>query len=168
MMHVLMLLQSSRFAYWLAQSAYAVIITLHSLGMALLVGLLTVICLRVLGVVPQLPMHSLRRYMPIVWVGFWINAVSGTLLFSISPVKFLHNGLFISKLCFIAAGLVSGAFVNSMALSPGDEYASALVEVPIQTKALALFSLLCWLCALVSGRLLAYSTFSDIGIGGGR
>jgi hypothetical protein len=166
MMHALQLLQDSQFASWLAQSAYPIVITLHSLGMALLVGLLTLICLRVLGAAPGLPIHSLRRFMRIIWLGFCINAASGTLLFAISPVKFLHNGLFISKLCFIAAGLISGTMVSSMVLKPGDEYDIVAADPPLRAKSLALFSICFWLGAIITGRLLAYSTFSDIGVGG--
>ena len=165
-MDLLQKLQDSAFAYWLSQGAYPVIITLHSIGMALLVGLLTVICLRILGVVPGLPIHSLRRYMKFVWLGFGINAASGTLLFAISPIKFLHNGLFIFKLCFIVSGLTTGGAVNAKLLADSDDYSLIDTEPTPTLKAVAALSILCWLCAIVAGRLLAYSTFSDIGIGG--
>ncbi len=157
--------QNSAFAYWLSQSAYPIVITLHSIGMALLVGLLTLISLRVLGVAAGIPIRSLRRFMGWVWLGFWINAASGTLLFLISPVKFLHSGLFIFKLSFITAGLVTGAFMSSAALV-GDEYGVANTPSPGWVKFLAGLTMLWWLCAIISGRLLAYSTFSDVGIGG--
>jgi hypothetical protein len=166
MMRILTQEQNSAFAYWLSQSAYPIVITLHSLGMALLVGLLTVISLRVLGVAAGLPIGSLRRFMAYVWLGFWINAASGTLLFLISPVKFLHSGLFICKLSFIAAGLITGGIMSAAVLNAGDEFSTAQVSLPPRVRMLAALTLLCWLCAIISGRLLAYSTFSDVGIGG--
>jgi hypothetical protein len=166
MMHALQAVQDSHFAYWLSQSAYPIVITLHSVGMALLAGILTVICLRVLGVAQGLPLHSLRGFMKVVWIGFWINAASGTLLFLISPVKFLHTPLFIFKLSFISAGLISGVWLSSMVLTPGDEYALVDQTPPMRAKTLAALSMFCWLCAIVSGRLLAYSTFADVGISG--
>lgn len=165
-MHPLVALQNSSFAYWLSQSAYPIIITLHSVGMALLVGLLALIDLRILGIGRGLPIPSLRRYMRVVWLGFWTNAISGTLLWCISPVKFLDNNLFRAKLSLIVAGLIFGAFLNTSLLTRGDEYALAGDAVaPPRAKTLAVLSLGCWIAAIITGRLLAYSTFADVGIG---
>jgi heme/copper-type cytochrome/quinol oxidase subunit 1 len=86
---LLLRLQNSAFAYWLSQGAFPPIITVHSVGMALLVGLQVVINLRVLGLGRAIPIPALRRFMTIVWLGFIANAISGALLFSIYPDKYL-------------------------------------------------------------------------------
>jgi hypothetical protein len=162
---LLLAVQNSAFAAWLSQGIYPPIITLHSVGMALLVGLQVVINLRVLGLGKGLPIPALRRYMKVVWIGFGVNAFSGTLLFLITPDKFIHSTLFQLKLSFIAAGLILGALMNSSLLSVGDEYASATLDPSVRSKALAVLSLLCWMAAITTGRWLAYTTFGDIGVG---
>jgi hypothetical protein len=166
--HLLLALQNSSFAFWLSQGAFPPIITMHSAGMALLVGLQGIINLRVLGVGRGgLPIPAMRRFMKVVWIGFWMNLVSGVLLFSIYPDKYVHNTLFRFKMSFIAAGLILGALLNTSLLSVGDEYASAGTNAPLRAKTLAVLSLACWLSAIVAGRYMAYSTFADIGAGTG-
>ncbi|HEX4025311.1 MAG TPA: hypothetical protein VHX52_11510 [Steroidobacteraceae bacterium] len=166
--HLLLELQNSPFAFWLSQGAFPPIITVHSAGMAMLVGLQGIINLRVLGIGRGgLPIPAMRRFMKVVWVGFWMNLVSGVLLFSIYPDKYVHNTLFRFKLSFIVAGLVIGALLNSSLLSVGDEYAATGASAPARAKVLAVLSLACWISAIVAGRYLAYSTFADVGAGTG-
>ncbi|MGH8257862.1 MAG: hypothetical protein ACRET0_16795 [Steroidobacteraceae bacterium] len=166
--HLLLELQNSPFAFWLSQGAFPPIITVHSAGMAILVGLQGIINLRVLGIGRGgLPIPAMRRFMKVVWLGFWMNLVSGVLLFSIYPDKYVHNTLFRFKIGFIIAGLVIGALLNTSLLSVGDEYAKAGTIAPARAKALAVLSLCCWISAIVAGRYLAYSTFADIGAGTG-
>jgi len=168
--HLLLQLQNSPFAFWLSQGAFPPIITVHSMGMAILVGLQGIINLRVLGIGRGgLPIPAMRRFMKVVWLGFWMNLVSGVLLFSIYPDKYVHNTLFRFKLSFIVAGLVIGALLNTSLLSVGDEYAveGPKASSPARAKALAVLSLACWISAIVAGRYLAYSTFADIGAGAG-
>jgi len=165
--HLLLALQNSQFAYWLSQGAFPPIITAHSIGMALLVGLQGMINLRVLGLGKGVPIPAMRRFMKFVWIGFWINLCSGALLFSIYPDKYIHNNLFRFKISFIVAGLLLGALLNTSLLSVGDEYSAADSQAPMRAKTLAVLSLACWVSAIVAGRYLAYSTFADIGAGSG-
>lgn len=160
---VLLALQNSSFAFWLSQGIYPIILTIHSVGLALLVGLLIVIDLRVLGLGRGMPIASLRRFMKVVWIGFWANAASGTLLFCISPHVFFHSTMFRFKLLFILAGLAIGGLLNSSLLKVGDEYAT-LSNPSMQQRALAVLSIACWVSAIFAGRWLAYTTVVDIPI----
>lgn len=164
-MHAFLLsIQNSSFAEWLSQGIYPIVLTLHSVGLAILVGLLIVIDLRVLGFSGGLPIASLRGYMKVVWIGFWTNAATGTLLFCISPDKLFDSTLFRFKLTFIGVGLLLGALLNSSLLRRGDEFA-ATAPPSAQQRALAMLSIACWIAAIFTGRWLAYTTFGDIGIG---
>jgi len=158
-------IQNSQFAFWLSQGAYPVILTFHSVGLALLVGLLVVIDLRVLGLAPGMPIASLRAFMKVVWIGFWANFASGVLLFCISPEKFYYSTMFRFKMSFIVVGLVLGAVLQRSLLRVGDEYATTL-NPSTRHRLVAFLSLACWAAAITSGRWLAYTTFADVGIGG--
>ena len=68
--------------------------------------------------------------MPIVWVAFWMNAISGLLLLIGYPTKALTNPVFYLKLLLIAVGLVlfvrigrrvfdEAAATNAPVASPG-------------------------------------------------
>jgi hypothetical protein len=161
---LLLSLQDSALAQWAQSSAYPVIITLHAIGLAMLVGLLTVIDLRVLGFARQLPLPALRQLMKVVWIGFWINAVSGALLFCVDARKDFHSDLFRIKLTVIAIGLILANLIESRVLRVTAAGAPCAIPLAARTKFLALMSLLCWTMAIVSGRLLAYSTFGDVGV----
>lgn len=158
-------IQNSQFAFWLSQDIYPVILTFHSVGLALLVGLLVVIDLRVLGLWRTLPIASLRAFMTVVWIGFYANFASGVLLFCISPEKFYYSTMFRFKLSFILVGLVLGAMLQKSLLRVGNEYATS-VNPTARDRLLAFLSLACWVGAITSGRWLAYTTFADVGIGG--
>ena len=61
-------IESSGFAAWVRESpsifAYTSILALHAMGLALIVGLNTVIALRLLGFAPGLPLAPLRKLFP--------------------------------------------------------------------------------------------------------
>jgi hypothetical protein len=157
-------LQDSAFANWVQQSAYPFVITLHSIGLATLVGLLVVIDLRVLGFAKALPLPALRRLMTVVWIGFWVNAVSGTMLFAIDAKKDFYSNLFRTKLSAIAVGLIIGTIIKNKVLNAPSAHSAPDANASGQAKVLAVLSLVCWVGAIVSGRLLAYFTYGDVGI----
>jgi hypothetical protein len=162
----LIAIQQSAFAHWVQQGIYPVVITFHAIGLATLVGLLLVIDLRVLGFARLLPLPVLARLMRFVWIGFWINAVSGLMLFSIDAQKDFHSTLFRTKLLSIMLGLSLGALIRRQVLTTPAAIASPVGETTRGAKALAMLSLVSWLGAIVSGRLLAYFTFGDVGVDG--
>jgi hypothetical protein len=157
-------LQDGAFAYWVQATAYPVVISLHSVGLALLVGLLVVIDLRVLGFARGLPLPALRKLMTVVWIGFAVNAVSGAMLFSIDASKDFYSTLFRVKLSAIAIGLIIGAVIKAKVLTPARPGAAPDAGVAPWAKVLAALSLATWAGAIVAGRLMAYFTFSDIGV----
>ena len=162
--NLLKALQESAFANWVQQSAYPIVITFHSIGLATLVGLLVVIDLRVLGFAKALPLPALRKLMTVVWIGFWVNAVSGVMLFSIDAKKDFYSTLFRTKLASIALGLILGSIIKSKVLSSANAFEIPAANTAAGAKLLASASLLCWLGAIISGRLLAYFTFGDVGL----
>src|SRR5262245_2718115 len=97
MMDFLARLEESGFGTWVRESnsllAYPAILFLHTLGMGLLAGISGLIDLRILGFASEIPLDSMQRYVPYMWGGFWLNAVTGVILFipdatvkAVSPV----------------------------------------------------------------------------------
>jgi hypothetical protein len=141
-------LQESGFSQWCQSSAYPVVITLHSIGLAISVGLLTLIDLRVLGFVESLPLAAMRRYMSVIWCAFVLNAATGLMLFSIDAEKHFYSSVFRIKLLSITIGLCLAWLIQRRVLGQPAALSGARV--------LAVTSLLVWAIAIVSGRLLAY------------
>jgi hypothetical protein len=135
---------------------YSTILALHTFGMAFLVGLSGVIALRVLGIVPELPLKPLKNLMPMIIIGFWVNAVTGVILTCLAARSMLSNWDFYVKLTAIAVAITSlqkmRGYAFRAASAPDDAPASA--EAKRWAKAM-LFS---WFVAVLGGRLTAYAT----------
>lgn len=125
--------------------------------MALLVGTSTVIDLRLLGVAKELPLSTLKRLHPIIWTGFWLQAVSGLVLLVAYPTKSLTSPAFYIKLALIAAAMGVMVWLERR-LPSGDG------EAPLFTRGrpLALWSLVLWFGAMTAGRLIAYTAAYSI------
>jgi hypothetical protein len=149
-------LQNSAFTEWFLGSpsiwAYPTVLTLHTVGMAILVGASFVVNLRVLQVSGLIPLHRLRPLYRFIWIGFTINLASGLVLFVTEAADRVVDPVFYVKLTSIAVALASGVVVKRRAIDP----AGAPLVVSVQARSLAAASLGMWTVAIVSGRLMAY------------
>jgi len=153
----LLWLESTALSQWVVGSpsllAFPGILSLHAIGMGFAVGICLALDLRILGVAPGVQIAHMRRFVPVVWLGFWLNAISGVLLVIGYPTKALTNPVFYLKLLLIAAGL--GLFVRigrRVFTDAGDAAADSVF-----VRHLAIASLVCWTGAIAAGRLLAYT-----------
>ena len=149
-------LQQSAFTDWFLGSpsiwAYPTVLTLHTVGMALLVGASFVINLRVLQVSGLIPLHRLQPLYRFVWIGFTINLASGVILFITEAADRVVDPVFGIKMASIAAALGLGLVVKRRAIDRMDAPQAATV----QTRSLAAAALGMWTVAIVAGRLMAY------------
>src|SRR5688572_33484308 len=74
--------------------------------MGLCVGISAGINFRILGFAPSLRLSPLARLFPILWLGFWLNAITGTILVMQDATNKLTNLDFYTKMVFIALALV--------------------------------------------------------------
>jgi hypothetical protein len=151
-------IETSAFSTWLTESpslwAFPFVLILHTWGLAFLVGANVVLDVRVLGLVPDVPLRSLERYFLVMWIGFWINAASGVLLLIAYPTKALTNPLFYLKLVLIAVAFASALRIRRHLR---DAPADTTPRDAARLKTLAAISLACWAAAVPAGRLLAYT-----------
>ena len=156
MMDLLAAIESTPFASWLRESgsiwAYPAVLTLHTLGLGVLVGASTVLDLRLLGAAPQMPLEPLRRLFPIMWAGFWVNALSGVLLFMTDATTKGTTTVFIAKLGIIVVAVVVLTSIRRSVFGRG----AVTGKTPMTVKALAAASLALWLAAIITGRYMAY------------
>jgi len=149
-------LEESALSTWVREAptvwAYATVLMLHTLGMAVLVGASAVLSLRMLGVGRTIPLAPLRVLFPVVWVGFSINLATGALLFGADASSRGVQGLFFVKLLFVTAGVVSVVLIKR------DVYGSSTEQIAVsnRVRGLAMLSLVAWVVAMTAGRLLAY------------
>ena len=151
-------LESTALSQWVVGSpsmfAFPGILALHAIGMGFAVGICLALDLRVLGVAPGIQLAQMRRFAPILWSAFWLNAISGLLLLIGYPTKALTNPVFYLKLLLIAVGLV--LFVRMGRRVFGDD-STPDAETSPALRRLAVISLVCWVGAITAGRFLAYT-----------
>jgi hypothetical protein len=155
---VLDYLEKLPLANWVRSSpslfAYSTVLSAHGVGLAIVVGVNTVIALRLLGVAPEIPLAGLRRLYGIVWVGFFINLVSGLMLFIAEAHNMVAMVAFWAKLMFVAFGMIVAEMLKRLYFT---DLASVQAGIVTRTgRNLAIISLLCWYLALIFGRLTAY------------
>ncbi len=134
--------------------AFPGMLILHTVGMAFLVGTNVAVDARILGAARGVPLVSMRPFFRVMWIGFWVNAVSGMALLIAYPTKALTNPVFYLKLTLIAAGMVQARWI--LRRIPQDAGASDDGTARAM-KVRAALSLVCWLSAVTAGRLLAYT-----------
>lgn len=146
-------LESTAFSVWMRESpslfAFPGILAVHTVGLGFLAGLNGALDLRLLGVARTIPPAAFLRFLPVMWVGLWINVVSGIAVLLAYPTKALTNPVFYLKLVLIGAALVVLRALLGRT--------SAAQAARPTTKMLAAASLVSWAAAITAGRLLAYT-----------
>src|SRR6185295_7957275 len=144
----------SGFCQWVREAdslfAFPGILLLHTMGMGLVVGINATFDLRILGFAPSLRLQAFRKFFPVMWIGFWINAITGSILLATNATKLTRNPDFYVKLAFIALAVTNVLVLKRKVLAADD------VPPTTQAKILAVTSMIFWIGAITSGRLLAY------------
>jgi hypothetical protein len=135
--------------------AFPMFLFAHTLGMSIVAGGSSLIDLALLGFWPRtMPVKPLEKLYPLMWFGFWINLVTGTVLLVADPKTRLGNADFWAKMAFVVAGTVV-LFVMRKRVFADPQLDVA--PVASHAKMLAWVSLACWFGAIVTGRLIAYT-----------
>jgi hypothetical protein len=135
---------------WIGTHAYAypLLEALHIVGIAMLLGSLLLLELRVWGVGAALPIEPLARLaLPLTLSGFALAATTGSLMFASQPGDLIGNRVFVIKMGLVMlAGLNAASFHARGGLARGDRTAR------VQT----LLSVGIWLAVIFCGRWIAY------------
>jgi hypothetical protein len=121
----------------------------------MVVGLIFIICLRLLGLFQTIPYTSLNRLLPIIWAGLAIQVFSGFTLWASKPAKYLSDGMFLWKFSLVILGVVvTYYFHGTLKREAADWKASGKVS-SWGVKVVAATALV-WAAVLIAGRLTAY------------
>ena len=135
---------------WIASHPwlYPVVEGLHIVGIALLLGSLVLVELRVWGLGAALPAAPLARFgLTVSVAGFCFASATGLVMFISQPAELIANRAFLVKMVLLMfAGLNAGLFHSRGGIDRLDGTA----------KALTLVSLGLWLAIIMCGRWIAY------------
>jgi hypothetical protein len=124
-------LKATPLAEWVLYWPWAnpILLCMHAIGMALVVGCGLMTCLRILGFARTLPLSLFERLIGFAWAGVALNATSGILLFISDGDRYIANWAFQMKLAFIAFSGVSTWLLWRALTSDPDP--GAPVETPL-------------------------------------
>ena len=146
-------LEQLPFSTWLRESnsiwAYPTMLTLHTVGLALLVGASAALNLRVVGWGQAIALADLRPLFRWMWIGFWVNALSGVVLLAADATTKAAAPMFLIKLGLVAVGVALMAVQRREVVAPA-------APVTLNARVLAATSLTVWFVAIAAGRLMAY------------
>lgn len=134
---------------------YAAIETGHYLGLAMLVGGIMVIDLRILGVAKSLPVRSVLGLLPWVWAGLVVNVLTGSLMFIYGAENFGTSRVFWLKMSFMVLAGLNALLFQILSTRSGEDWVST-ERVPVPAKAVATLSFVLWICVVTTGRWMAY------------
>lgn len=133
---------------------YPLVNAAHIFGIALLVGSILPVDLRLLGAFRHIPIAG---FVPLMTgfsaAGLAIAIVAGFLLFSVKPQEYADNPAFLTKIALVALGTS-----NALALRWTAAWRTARAGLGVSPvlRASALLSLVTWPAALLAGRWIGF------------
>jgi hypothetical protein len=128
--------------------AYPALEALHIVGIALLLGNLVALEMRVFGRAVALPIDALARLsLTVALGGFALAAATGLLMFATQPAELLANRSFLWKMGLLAAAGGNAAWFHARC---------SLSKLDTTARAQMLMSTAIWLAVVFCGRWIAY------------
>lgn len=128
--------------------AYPALEVVHIFGIALLVGNLVALELRVWGLGKQLaPQELAKLSLGLAIAGFGLAALSGLTMFAAQAAELLANRAFVIKMGLITLAGCNAAWFHGR---------NSLAKLDITARLQTLASTLIWLAAIACGRWIAY------------
>jgi uncharacterized membrane protein len=152
---VLEWLATTQYAMWVNQSwGWPVALTVHAFGTATVVGLTSIIGLRLLGVFRTIPYTTLSKLIPIVWLGIVLQVLSGVTLWLTKPAQYLADGMFVVKLALLVIGVIVTVYFQRILKREASTWEAGKAS-PRGVRFAAATCVL-WAAVTIGGRLTAY------------
>jgi hypothetical protein len=157
------------FALWLSSTSPSVFIqehnawaipaiqTVHIVGIAMVMGSVLMIDLRILGWAgtDQTLAQTSRRFGPWLTGSLWLLLATGILMVVGEPVRELVTFSFWAKMALVAVGTLVALVFRAALRRDEQQWEETLIHRR-SIKALAILTFLVWACVIVLGRLIAY------------
>lgn len=150
-------LESTALAEWVRVSlvGYPLLLTVHSIGMAIMVGLVAIVDLRLMGRFERVPLGALDNLLRLAWYGFAFNLITGSMIFTSQAVFYITSPTYLLKMAMVLGGVVLAAYMQPILRREAAGWGSA-GGVPSGVRTMAAVSLAMWSLAIITGRFTAY------------
>jgi len=151
--------ETTPLAIFISQSSwgFSALLMLHMAAITVVFGMIAVVDLRLLGVASRRSAVTdlCREALPWTWWAFAISAVTGVLLFTTQPVKYVGNHAFQMKFLLMALAGIN-MLVFQLIIYRGVAAWDRDAAVPLAGKLAGGISLAAWLAIVAYGRWTAY------------
>lgn len=136
---------------------YPIVEIVHLTGIALLVGSIAILDLRLLGLSRSVPVRRLAAHiLPWTAASFLLIVPSGLSMFVAHANDFIQSPVFVLKLSLILSAGVNAAVFRAGVFRSAAQW-DADCAPPAAARIAAALSLLLWVSVIACGRLLAYT-----------
>ena len=151
-------LEYTGLSIWVAESiwGYPIMLSLHIIGLAVVVGIFTVYNFRLLGLFNSLEFEPFLDFFRLAWLGLLVNFVSGFTLFSSQATFYVTNIPFLVKIFSIIAGSLLAFKIQLRLQSNVNAWDETTAQPTNKDHSFAVISLALWTSAIFGGRLIAY------------
>jgi len=134
----------------------------HVLAITLVVGSISIVDLRLLGLASRdRPVRRvLRDVLPITWTAFAVAAVSGLLLFSSNAQAYARNPFLLLKFGLLLLAFFNMALFHLWARKSLVRWEASPLP-PWRAKLAGAVSLLCWIGVVTAGRWIGFTMLSN-------
>src|ERR1700704_3640499 len=155
-MNVLDWLGTSAYANWVDESwGWPLALTIHALGMAVVVGLMSIIGLRMFGAFRTLPYTTLSKLIPLIWIAVVLQAISGFTLWMSKPGQYLGDVMFDTKFSLVIVATVAMWYFHVVFKREAAAWETA-GAVPARVLKITAATWVLWAAVTIGGRLTAY------------
>jgi len=151
-------LEYTSLSIWVAESiwGYPIMLSLHIVGLAVVVGIFTVYNFRLLGFFNSLDFEPFLDFFRLAWLGLLVNFVSGFTLFSSQATFYVTNVPFLVKIFSIISGSLLALKIQLRLRSMVKARENRITKPNWEDRFYAMISLIIWTSAIFGGRLIAY------------
>lgn len=137
--------------------SYPLVNAAHILGVALLIGSIVPLDLRLLGAWGSVPLAPMWRVLTrTAGAGLILAMVFGALLFITRATEYSASNLFIAKMVVVGLGTANAVTLHMLARARAADLASVHGKPPVRLRLAGGTSFALWLTALTLGRLVGY------------
>ena len=132
--------------------------SVHVLAIVLVVGSISIVDLRLLGLasLDRMVPRLMREILPLTWGAFVVAVITGTLLFSSNATTYAHNFFFLGKMILlVVAGLNMSIF--HLFGTRNITHWGAATRTPLIAKTAGAVSLTVWIAVVAFGRWIGFT-----------
>jgi hypothetical protein len=132
--------------------------SIHVLCITLVVGSISIVDLRLLGVASKGRAISklTAEVLPFTWTVFVIAAITGSLLFSSNAIHYSQNHFFQSKMVLLVLAFFNVLFFH-LIVARDLEHWDESPTIPLRARLAGAISLCLWIGVIVCGRLIGFT-----------